>query len=86
MERNLDWRVEVAFPIYDEGLQWEVNQIMNLQIEDNFKARILDEVQSNQYVGGGSDGRRAQYDTYQFYQELPERRAAVADEPAAKGQ
>ncbi|MFP4499837.1 MAG: polyphosphate kinase 1 [Candidatus Hydrogenedentota bacterium] len=85
MERNMDWRVETAFPIYDAALQWEITQTMNLQIADTFKARILDEVQSNQYVGGGSDGRRAQEETYRFFQELAGMRVAPAESPVSEG-
>lgn len=70
MERNLDWRVEVAFPIYDKKLKKEMSEIMALQIEDTHKARTLDATQSNQYVGGGRNGHRAQYETYRYYLDL----------------
>jgi polyphosphate kinase len=70
MERNLDRRVEVAFPIYDAKLQQEVADMMALQVRDDCKARILDETQSNRYVGTGVNGHRTQYDTYAFYQAL----------------
>ncbi|HNT88687.1 MAG TPA: polyphosphate kinase 1, partial [Candidatus Hydrogenedentes bacterium] len=67
MERNLDWRVEVAFPVYDKKLKREVAEVMNLQLEDSCKARVLDAVQSNQYKSDGADGKRAQYATYDYY-------------------
>ncbi|HOV75443.1 MAG TPA: polyphosphate kinase 1 [Candidatus Hydrogenedentes bacterium] len=70
MERNLDWRVEVAFPVFDPVLKGQVCDMMNLQIADNVKARILDETQSNPYVGDGSGKRRAQYDTYRYLGKL----------------
>lgn len=70
MERNLDWRVEVAFPLYDQRLQQEVLDVCEIQVNDSFKARILDEIQSNQYVSNGSDGRRAQYETHAYYQRI----------------
>lgn len=73
MERNLDWRVEVAFPVYDLRLQQLVVDMMALQVSDDIKARVLDEKQSNQYAGDGSGTRRAQYDTYAYFQELMER-------------
>lgn len=75
MERNLDWRVEVAFPIYDKKLKKEMSEIMALQIEDTHKARTLDATQSNQYVGDGSNGHRAQYETYRYYLGLYEQSA-----------
>jgi polyphosphate kinase len=71
MERNLDWRVEVAFPIYDPRLQQQVLDMMAFQIADDAKARVLDETQSNQYVSKGSGSRRAQYDTYAYFRSLP---------------
>lgn len=76
MERNLDWRVEAAFPIYDTRLQWEVCDMMELQVADTYKARVLDATQSNAYVGDGPQPRRAQYETYRYFAELPARYTA----------
>src|SRR5690606_29642987 len=42
MERNLDRRVEVAFPILNERLKQEVLRFLELQWADNVKARSLD--------------------------------------------
>jgi len=67
MERNLDWRVEAAFPIYDPDIKRQVLDMVGIQIEDNCKARILDEVQQNTYVRGRRGGRRAQYATYAYF-------------------
>ena len=50
MVRNLDHRVEVACPIIDKEIQTELSHIMNIQLKENEKARILDAVLSNQYV------------------------------------
>jgi polyphosphate kinase len=41
MPRNLDRRVEVAFPILDPPLQRQIRQIIDIQLSDNVKARIL---------------------------------------------
>ena len=41
MSRNLDRRVEVAFPIYDPTLQQQVQEIIDTQLNDNVKARVL---------------------------------------------
>lgn len=67
MERNLDWRVECAFPIFDKTLQQEVVDLLEIQIKDTAKARILDATQSNEYVEGGEGGFRAQSATYAYY-------------------
>lgn len=69
MERNLDWRVECAFPILDPALQREVVDLMQLQIHDTCKARILDATQSNAYVDDRHGGLRAQTATYAYYLE-----------------
>jgi polyphosphate kinase len=42
MQRNLDRRVEVTFPIEDKKLKEEIiNNIMNIYLKDNVKARML---------------------------------------------
>lgn len=69
MERNLDWRVECAFPIYDAELQQEVVELLQLQVHDTCKARILDATQSNVYVDDRHGGLRAQEATYAYYVE-----------------
>jgi len=50
MVRNLDHRIEVACPIFDKGIQQELTDIMNIQLAENVKGRILDNEQSNTYV------------------------------------
>ncbi len=47
MERNMDRRVETAFPILDEKLKAEVIQFLELEWKDNVKARIIDKTQTN---------------------------------------
>ena len=41
MPRNLDKRVEILFPVEDEGLKKEVKHILDIQLEDNVKAHVL---------------------------------------------
>ena len=55
MVRNLDHRVEVACPIIDRDIQTELSHIMNIQLKENEKARILDAALSNHYVVPGED-------------------------------
>ncbi len=50
MVRNLDHRVETACPVYDKSIQQELKEILNIQLNDNVKARILDNHLSNEYV------------------------------------
>jgi len=51
MKRNLDHRVEVAFPVYDPQLREELEHFLHIQLSDNTKARALDGSQENNYVG-----------------------------------
>ena len=51
MKRNLDQRVEVAFPVYDSSAREELEHLLHLQLSDNTKARVLDPDQLNHYVG-----------------------------------
>jgi polyphosphate kinase len=41
MPRNLDHRVEIAFPILDPKLQAEIREILDVQLRDTTKARLL---------------------------------------------
>jgi polyphosphate kinase len=50
MIRNLDHRIEAACPVYDKDLQQELTDILNIQLAENVKGRILDNEQSNTYV------------------------------------
>ena len=50
MVRNLDHRVEVACPVYDVDIQQELVDIMDIQLSENVKGRVLDNDQTNAYV------------------------------------
>ena len=68
MTRNLNRRVEVAFPITQPELVQEVRAILDLQLQDTAKARNTD----NTYVQPqeGQQQVRAQYDTYHYLRSL----------------
>lgn len=67
MVRNLDHRVEVTCPIFNEDLKQELIHILNIQLSDNVKARILDNELSNKYVETDPDNRvRSQIETYNY--------------------
>ncbi|MBX3177348.1 MAG: polyphosphate kinase 1 [Candidatus Hydrogenedentes bacterium] len=82
MERNLDWRVEVAFPLLNEQLAEHVHDLMQIQIADTAKARILDDTQSNPYVGDNADGLRAQWATRAHFESLLAENANAVDAAA----
>lgn len=50
MIRNLDHRIEAACPIFDKEIQQELIDILNIQLAENVKGRILDNEQNNNYV------------------------------------
>ncbi|RZL13617.1 MAG: polyphosphate kinase 1, partial [Hymenobacter sp.] len=81
MGRNLDRRVEVAFPILDEAVRAEVRHLLDLERADNVKARDFD----NHYVQPtpGEPRVRAQEAEYQYLKKLASRKKSAAA-PAAK--
>jgi polyphosphate kinase len=68
MSRNLDNRVEISCPIENQIWQDELSHIMNIQLRENQKARILDSALSNQYVDkeDGDVECRSQILIYQY--------------------
>ena len=50
MTRNLDYRVEVLVPIFDEDAQRMIQGTLDIQWHDNVRARVLDAAQSNKMV------------------------------------
>lgn len=47
MKRNLYRRIETAFPIYDPEIKQTIIRILNIQLNDNVKACIIDENLNN---------------------------------------
>ena len=70
MERNLDHRVEVACPIYDEHLKARILHTLDLHFKDNTKARIINNEQDNRYVlQKNKEQVRSQIAIYDYLQE-----------------
>jgi len=66
MVRNLDHRIEAACPILDEKIKKELIEILNIQLHDNIKARILNNEQNNLYVNPRNTKKiRSQLEIYQ---------------------
>jgi polyphosphate kinase len=57
MIRNLDHRSEVAVPIYSKEIQKEMRDVIQLQLNDNTKARILNRRQDNRTRAKTGNGR-----------------------------
>lgn len=70
MGRNLDRRIEVGVPIHNKSIQKELRKVLELQLQDNCKARIIDEHQTNNYkLSDSTVETRSQYATHKFYKE-----------------
>ncbi len=78
MTRNLDFRVEVAVPVYDDAVRAELRYYFNLQLRDTSKARIINEAQDNQYRRGARN-HRAQVDIYRWLSRASSGRRSDAD-------
>ena len=67
MTRNIDNRVEVSCPIYDEDIKQELLDLYEICWNDNVKARFINETQDNTYKRNDEPKVRAQFDTYNYY-------------------
>jgi polyphosphate kinase len=67
MVRNLDHRIEAACPIFDEKIKTEILDILNIQLADNVKARLLNNSLSNDYATTQSKKKiKSQVEIYQY--------------------
>ena len=53
MTRNLSRRVEVAIPVYDDEARRQLRRLVDLQLEDDTKARRITADNENAYVPRG---------------------------------
>ena len=67
MTRNIENRVEVTCPIYDEDIKHELMDIFEICWNDNVKARILNETQNNVYKRNDMPRVHSQFDTYDYF-------------------
>lgn len=71
MARNMDNRIEVGCPIYDEDLKQQIIDILEIQLQDTLKARVIDPQQTNKYVRRGNrKKRRSQVEIYDYLKGL----------------
>ena len=68
MTRNMDRRIEVVAPVYDPDIRQEFKDILEIQLNDNVKARIQDAEESNAYVprAEGEKAIRSQVEIYHY--------------------
>ena len=77
MQRNFDHRIEVVCPVFDPSIRQELMDMIQIQLRDNMKARLLDPDSLNDYKTSGDGGEhRAQFEIYDYFREKYIRSAA----------
>lgn len=67
MVRNIDHRIEVACPVFKKEIQQELRDMLQIQLKDNIKARILDNELNNNYVNPRNTKKiRSQVEIYNY--------------------
>jgi len=72
MTRNLTHRIEVVTPILDEDHKKAVKKIIDIELNDNIKARIIDAEQKNEYVKNSEKEVQSQLAIYDYFERLIE--------------
>ena len=67
MTRNIENRVEVSCPIYDENIKKQIIDTFNLSWNDNVKARLLNTINENEYKVDDKEKVRSQFAIYDYY-------------------
>lgn len=70
MTRNLSHRIEVVTPILDPDHFRTIRDVIDIQLADNVKARVIDAKQANKYVKNDAAEMRSQYATYKYFKNL----------------
>ncbi len=70
MTRNLDNRVEVACPIYQEDLKKQILDTIRISLRDNVKSRLINLDKQNQFVENNNREVRSQWDTYDYFYKI----------------
>jgi len=66
MIRNFDNRIEVACPVVDKKIQEELWQMIQIQLSDNTKARVIGPDEPNQYRTSEGSAIRSQEEIYKY--------------------
>lgn len=70
MTRNLTHRIEVITPILDEDHKKTIRDVIDLELRDNVKARIIDADQSNKYVRNSEPEIQSQVEIYRYFKKM----------------
>jgi polyphosphate kinase len=70
MQRNFDYRIEVTTPIYDADIKDELWTMLQIQMADNTKARLLNRDAINEYRTTNSEKPvRSQLEIYNYFRQ-----------------
>lgn len=70
MQRNFDHRVEIVCPVLDKNIKQELMDMMQIQLRDNCKARLLGPDNLNQYRKTDNPQKhRSQFEIYDYFKE-----------------
>ncbi|SDS45781.1 polyphosphate kinase [Mucilaginibacter mallensis] len=70
MNRNIYNRIEVCFPIYDEQIKAEILAIINLQLNDNVQAVLLNGSVENVKIKAGTPAIQSQLEIYKMLRQI----------------
>jgi len=66
MTRNLENRIEICFPVLDMNVREELDKLLEIQLKDNTKARIINQFLTNDYVPSSIPKIRSQEEFYNY--------------------
>lgn len=66
MTRNLDYRIEAAIKVMDKNIKKQLLDILHIQLNDNVKARKLNNLLSNKYVKNTDSPCQSQLAIYHY--------------------
>jgi polyphosphate kinase len=73
MRRNLRKRIETVFPIYDEKIKNSIMEILDIQLKDNVKARMIHPKKNNHYRKNNKEEQiQTQLKTYEYVSNMKE--------------
>ena len=81
MVRNLNHRIETTIPIYDTELKMNLIDLLRIQLNDNIKARIIEDSRANLFKMGKIDlVTRSQNESYYYLKRMLENQLNIQKE------
>ena len=70
MTRNIEKRVEVACPIYQDNLKKQVLDTLDITANDNVKTRLINSDMQNSFLRNSKSNIRSQWYTYTYFKKI----------------